>query len=115
MARTSITHLSPISGSGLTGCCGRPPLELASTDLITNDPGIVTCRRKATRRLRLALEILGRIELGAAELACTECRGCGWVFEIPGSPLSRQQTCPVCKGHRSRIDKHALPQLLNAT
>ncbi|MER7815629.1 hypothetical protein [Streptomyces sp. NPDC096153] len=36
-------HACPPGGSGLTPCCGRTPLELPHTDLMTRDSALVTC------------------------------------------------------------------------
>lgn len=38
------THGCPPRGSGETPCCGRSPFELPSTDRITLDDALVTCR-----------------------------------------------------------------------
>lgn len=38
-------HLSPKGSDGLTPCCGRSPFDLMSTDQLTLDPDLVTCRK----------------------------------------------------------------------
>lgn len=40
---STITHLCPEVGSGVTGCCGRTPFELPQTDRLTLDSVAVTC------------------------------------------------------------------------
>jgi hypothetical protein len=37
-------HLCPPNDSGLTPCCGRTPFELPSTDRMTLDEALVTCK-----------------------------------------------------------------------
>lgn len=42
-----VTHLSPVDGPGLTGCCRKTPFELPGTDRLTEDPERVTCGGEA--------------------------------------------------------------------
>jgi hypothetical protein len=42
--RSETVHLCPFDSEYVTPCCGLTPFELPSTDQITADPDLVTCR-----------------------------------------------------------------------
>lgn len=44
----SLTHMCPVDGDGLTGCCYRTPFELPVSDRLTTHPDYVTCTRYET-------------------------------------------------------------------
>lgn len=46
IGKVSVVHGCPPEGSGLTPCCGESPFELSPVDRMTNDPKLVTCKRR---------------------------------------------------------------------
>lgn len=43
--RGGAVHLCPRAGTLVAACCGQGVLELPENDRITEDAGLVTCRR----------------------------------------------------------------------
>lgn len=101
---SEIVHQCPPDGSGITPCCGRPPIELPGADRMTVDLTRITCGRPAGRgwsslpgpeadpRPMPAVEIPAHLLEGAlADARCQRdrARGEDALCAPPGSPLAR--------------------------
>lgn len=57
-----VVHQCPPEGSGTTPCCNHTPFELPRTDMMTLDPGSVTCWGASTAKRLLREELADRWE-----------------------------------------------------
>jgi len=85
--RVPVTHLAPLATGGPHRCCGRLAAELDGDDLVTGEPGRVTCRKPerklATRHFCPHEGKPGsglRHDSGSGRPPRVFCRGCGGIL-----------------------------------
>ena len=81
-AAVSIIHACPVSGHALTPCCGRSPFDIPSSDRITLNAAVVTCRRQEAEpapalpeEVREAAEAFRKVNSAQRGDSCTDA-GC---------------------------------------